>query len=324
MSRVKVPEFKVGETVSADTFNNAFDQFKRENLVLDGDNFADQAFGFDQVPSGISLTDRTNFTESFYTFTSKNIEPNTRPSNDPWRSPYSSFSGIRETSINHPNNNIIQLQNLEHGEQFIIRASCVIDTVDGGWRTFMFGIPPVVKIGLVRFDGQTSADFGGSTTNANTFPIKETLAHYRIAFTSKVPSASSLSLAASKGSYSTGDPLEDISWRERGQTTLHTHRDTRKNNLDDEYGTVRENPYMPFDGFHSYSTCFLYTHNASSSSATQSFGVMCSEIGGKVGYTPSGGGSGSTIDGGKYGCKDPEHQSFTIRNFSLFAYQVKK
>ena len=51
MARVKVPEFKVGETVTADKFNEAFDQFKFENLHLDGDNFADQAFGFDESDS---------------------------------------------------------------------------------------------------------------------------------------------------------------------------------------------------------------------------------------------------------------------------------
>ena len=80
---------------------------------------------------------------------------------------------------------------------------------------------------------------------------------------------------------------------------------------------------MPFDGFHSYSTSYLYEHLGSDHS-TQSFGIMCSPIPGKVGYSPDGSGSGSFVEGGARGSKDPEHQPYKIRNFNLFAYQVKK
>ena len=155
MAKVKVPEFKVGETVEASKFNEAFDQFKSENLSLDGDNFADQAFGFDQIPKDISLTDLDKFMgtgASLFEFTTKTMQARIGTSRDPWVTPYTSFSGVRSSSVNHPHNNIIQLRNLSAGDMFIIRASCVIDTIDGGWRTFMFGIPPTVKIGLVRFE----------------------------------------------------------------------------------------------------------------------------------------------------------------------------
>ena len=319
MSIVKVPEFKVGETITSEKFNEAFDQFKRENLSLNGDNFADQAFGFDQIPNDISLTDRDKFTDSFFEFTTRTMEPNTKSTRDPWVTPYTNFSGLRHANVNHPADNLIQLKNLSAGDKFIIRASCVIDTVDGGWRTYMFGIPPIVKIGLVRFGGQTSADFGGDTSNVNTFPIQQTLAHYRIAFTGKVPSASSYY------SNDVGYGFYDRSFAPLPQTE-NNHRDTRLvpgTAATEEYGSVIQNPFMPFDGFHSYSTTYLYSHGASDSS-TQSFGIMCSEIGGKVGYKPDGSGSGNQLEGGDNGCKDPTHQHYKIRNFNLFAYQVKK
>lgn len=315
MARVKVPEFKIGETVTAEKFNEAFDQFKRGNLLLDGDNFADQAFGFDQIPKDISLTDRSKFSLSRVSFRSQSLVGGTPPSQNPWN--YGeTYTQKRRSNLNHPNDNLITLKNLSGGDQFIIRASCVIDTIDGGWRTYMFGIPPIVKIGLVRFSNQTRVDFGGETSNANTFLINETEAHYRIAFTGKVPSASSYFNDASVAGFR-DRTLDDVD---------HTHRDTRLvagDEVTEEYGTIRENPYMPFDGFHSYSTCFLYTHKASDPNV-QSFGIMCGEEGGKVGYNPDGSGSGIHPEGGPSGCKDPSHQSYHIRNFELYAYQVKK
>jgi len=324
MARIKVPEFKVGDTITADKFNEAFDAFKRTNLVLDRDNFADESLGFDQIPADISLTDLSKITVSSDEFEFKNMEPNTKVSQDPWRSPYTSYSGIRHQNINHPLNNLITLKNLEAGDQFIIRASCVIDTTDGGWRTYMFGVPPIQKIGLVRFDNQTISDFGfGSTSNANTFPIKETLAHYRIVFTGKMPSSSGLNetIKTEADGADSDDPLSYASIDNYGDPL--TYLDTRLDPDSDTYGTPLNNPYMPFDGFHSYTTAFLYTHAASSSS-TQSFGLMCSEIGGKVGYKPDGGSIPNEMTGGKFGSENPYHLPYTIRNFHLFAYQVKK
>jgi len=325
MARIKVPEFKVGEEISAEKFNEAFDQFSRSSMVLDRDNFADESLGFDQIPVDISLTDRTKIIISSHEFETKQMNPNTRTSQDPWRSPYSSYSGIRQSRVNHPQSNLITLQNLEAGDKFIIRASCVIETTDGGWRTYMFGVPPIQKIGLVRFDNQTSSDFNSvsSTTNPNTFPIKETLAHYRIVFTGKMPSSSGLNevVKTESDGADSDDPLSYDSTDNYGDVLRYL--DTRLDPDSDTYGTPLNNPYMPFDGFHSYTTAFLYTHSASSSS-TQSFGVMCSEIGGKVGYKPDGGSIPNEMTGGKFGSENPYHLPYTIRNFHLFAYQVKK
>jgi hypothetical protein len=328
MARIKVPEFKVGETITADEFNEAFDAFKPTNLVLDRDNFADESLGFDQIPVDISLTDLTKIIKSSDELVAKDMRGNTRAVQDPWRSPYSSYSGTRHPGVNHPQNNLITLKNLEAGDQFIIRASCVIDTTDGGWRTYMFGVPPIQKIGLVRFDNQTSEDFGfGSTSNPNTFPIKETLAHYRIVFTSKMPSSTALNrkvrYESDDSDVGTGSGEDPLQYVDTSNNPSATYLDTRLNPSTDAYGTPLNNPYMPFDGFHSYTTAFLYTHSASSSS-TQSFGVMCSEIGGKVGYKPDGGSIPNEMTGGKYGSENPYHLPYTIRNFHLFAYQVKK
>jgi len=324
MARIKVPEFKVGDKVDPDKFNEAFSAFRRENLILDGDNFADESLGIDQIPENISLTDTSKIHRATFEVDSAMILGNTDSASDPWRNSITSFSGMRRQGLNHPGINRVTINNLSVGDQFIIRASCCIQTTDGGWRTFMFGVPPIVKIGLYRFDGEgvSAADFPiGGSSNPNSFPLHETLAHYRIAFTGKVPSSSSLNKAVRLNAMLTGAILE---YRSRDDYGVElTHRDTRRDPDTDTYGDIVGAIGAPFNGYHSYTTAYLYTHSASNSSS-QSFGIMCSEEGGKVGYRPDGSGRGDSTRGGTSGCEEPKHQSFTIKDLNVFVYEVKK
>jgi hypothetical protein len=279
MPYIKVPEFKSNEVIDPNDFNTAFNAF--DNLLLDGENFADESLSFDQIPANISLTDTSKILKSSHTFTTKSIvQTNPIPfEGDPFAGLRQTFSGRRISNINLPDMNRVTLQNLEKGDKFIIRASCVIDIPDGGWRTYYEGIAPRFKIGLVRVPGETGTTSG--TINADTSPIHSTLAHYRIAYTGKVPSASSISVEAS---VSAAD-LTSL-WEYRDQTRSapdnYTYRDTRTGGEDTD---AAHNPVggasMPFQGYHNYTVCFLYEHQDSSitgndlTNSIQSFRVMC-------------------------------------------------
>ena len=333
MARIKVPEFKVGDKVDPDKFNEAFSAFKVENLILEGDNFADESLSVDQIPDDICLTDGFKILRSEYEVGSVALTGDTSTHLDPWRghsgTTAPAFTEQRISTINHPNNNRVTLNNLTPGDQFIIRASCNIQTFDGGWRTFMFGIPPIIKIGLYRFDGEGVSAWVDGSINSNSFPLHETLAHYRIAFTGKVPSSSSLNSHVSLGNASEDGIDYKIDFRSAekdsdGNPRDHLiHRDTRADPDTDDYGDMPYAPYMPFDGYHSYTTAYLYTHSATDSTS-QSFGIMCSEEGGKVGYKPDGSGRPDGRTGGKSGCEEPNHQTFYIKDLSVYVYEVKK
>ncbi len=323
MPYIKVPEFKSNEIISSSDFNRAFDQFK--DLNLDGENFADESLGLDQIPLKISLTDKQKIKSQESTFTTQTIiQSNPIPfESDPFAGLRPTFPGRRVSTINLPRLNRVTLENLERGDKFIIRASCVIDIPDGGWRTFYKGIAPRFKIGLVRIPGETNITEG--SINTDTSAIYSTVAQYRIAYTGKVPSASSISKEAS-------DDAEILAglWQYRDQTFTgvpdnYTYRDTRKDGGD---SSTAHNPVggdsMPFQGYHNYTVCFLYEHQGSSitgndtTNPIQSFSVMCG-----YGQATDGGAPTNNNTGGQDGGKNPINQVAKIREFKLFCYQVK-
>jgi len=321
MPYIKVPEFESNKIIDADDFNRAFEAF--DNLLLDGENFADESLGIDQIPKKISLTETSKIAKSSSSFTTKSISQSSSAGlSDPFHGLPPTFSEPRLTSVNCPNLNRITLLNLEKGDKFIIRASCVIDIPDGGWRTFYEGIAPRFKIGLVRMPGETSITDG--SVNENTSPIHSTLAHYRITYTGKVPSASSLSKEASDAA-----GIDAGLWKYRDRTEdapdNYTYRDTRTGGEDT---AEAHNPIgggsMPFQGYHNYTVCFLYEHQDSSitgadtTNSIQSFSVMCA-----YGSARNGGLTSNTESGGAKGCVNPVEQDARIREFNLFCYQVK-
>ena len=260
-------------------FNEAFGSFR--SLQLDGENFADESFGIEQIPDKISLTETEKIAKQSHSFTTNLIfqrDPITFDL-DPFAGLRPEFNGRRLSNFNLPDFNRISLQNLERGDKFIIRASCVIDIPDGGWRTFFEGHTPRFKIGLVRIPGELGAVEG--SINENTSPINSTLAQYRIVYTGKVPSASSLSKEASDGA-----SVDAGLWVYKDQTKSsidnYQYRDTRTGGEDtSEAHSPIGGDSMPFQGYHNYTVCFLYEHQDSSitgpdtSNPIQSFRVMC-------------------------------------------------
>tara|TARA_R100001163_G_scaffold31168_1_gene24437 strand:- start:1945 stop:2865 length:921 start_codon:yes stop_codon:yes gene_type:complete len=306
MPFIKVPEFKSGEVIDSSQFNDAFGAFS--DLNLDGENFADESLGPDQIPDGISLTDSSNITVDNTAFSVANINMQKDHSFDPFHNPGSLYTGVRSRLDNHPNNNRIALSGLEAGEKFIIRATCAISVPDGGWRTFNGGVPPIFKIGLVQFPNESSITDGSSSSLSN--PIDQTVAHYRIAFTGKVPSASSLSEEAT-GLFPS---------RSMDYSTDYAYRDNRKESRGgpEIYDPVSSGKLgMPFSGYHSYTTAYLYEHSGAYS--TQSFGVMC-WFGGQQAGVPL-----DPFSGGSLGCQTPTRDEVAlVKDFRLYCYQVKK
>ena len=323
MPYIKVPEFKPNETIEASKFNEAFSIF--QNIKLSGENFADESLSLKEIPNDISLTDKTKIGDSLRLVHGfKEINHAMMSGFDPFAVIGEKFTGFRSYNINMIQNvgethSPVRLQNLTGGEKFIIRASCVVRTFDCGWRTFQMGIPPILKIGLVRFPGETSVTNGSS--NSLTTPIYSTLAHYRIAFTGKVPSASSLSLEAVSIPNS---ELRTYHYRDRSHGADFTYRDTRGGSEagGDAYpstATDAAQQYLPFNGYFSYTTSFLYEHD-SSDDPTQSFDLMCHHAGGVSGvysgiYTSSGG-----IDG----ASTPVPRPAKIGDIDISVYEVKR
>ena len=316
MPYIKVPEFKPNEVISSDDFNDAFQVFT--DIKLDANNFSDESFGFDQITAGTSLTDASKISVSSDTHASTYIDMQRSNYYDPFKYPAPTYLNERERHINHPGTNRIALQNLVGGEKFIIRASCTIKVNDGGWRTYYHGIPPYFKIGLVRFPGELSITSG--TKNTATAPIKSTEAHYRVAFTGKVPSASSLL----RGSGPTA--LFDGNYRDRTNGAEWQFRDTRGGTADvpedDEsaHNPVYQKKYMPFEALHSYTTTYLYEHESGNSS--QSFGLMCF-FGGQ--YHDVGPTTERLKTGGTNGCRPPSRDERAyVKDLHIHCYQVKK
>tara|TARA_R100000808_G_C2152715_1_gene162340 strand:+ start:3752 stop:4705 length:954 start_codon:yes stop_codon:yes gene_type:complete len=316
MAYKKVPEFESNKPISSSAFNKAFSAF--EDLNLDGENFADESLGVDQVPQNISLTDTDKIIKGEDSFTTQSIIRGVTEGTNPFRSFEGSgvtYSGQRFKDRNLPNLNRVTLKGVKNGDKFIIRASCVVDVPDGGWRTYFAGVPPVFKIGLVRIPGEEGITNGSS--NANTTPIYSTVATYRVAFTGKVPSASSLSREAvaehspsGGGSYFHKDITMDAG--------KYSYRDTRGGADTAEAHDPNTNKSgLPFQGYHSYTTAYLYECEAGHDT-TQSFRVMCFFGGADKGHsTPN-------LKVGKdHGCGDPKFESARIREFKLFCYQVK-
>ena len=309
MPFVKVKEFKSNEIISHEDFNESFGAFR--NLQLDGENFADESLGVDQIPRGISLTDTSKLLIGSQSFASSPpIMMQNDHATDPFLNPGSAYTASRVEEKNHPSLNKLVLNNLEVGDKFIIRASCAVDVKDGGWRTFSDGLPPIFKVGLVRFPGETSVSEG--SVNSNGRPIDSTVAHYRIAFTGKVPSASSLSKEAVDG-------YAGLFYKDVTIDLKYQYRDSRKLTPEssEDHDPLKNKTFLPFSGYHSYTTAFLYTH--AGGDTTQLFSLMC-----WFGDYKIGAGTDETT-GGKGGARTPDpSERARIRDLRTFVYQVKK
>lgn len=321
MPYVKVPEFKSNDTISADDFNEAFSSVQVVCDKLDGSNFSDESLGFDEIPDEVALTKNDHLASHRHTFSGATVNHS-----DGLPDPFSDFTldlyaGRRLQDFTHPKNNNITATGLTGGEKFIIRASCRIYIPDMGARTYYDGVPAVIKVGLFQFPGEDSITSG--SINANTKRLRSTEQHFRVAFSGKVPSASSGSQEAKDETgfdFEPRDRTVDLDWE---------YRDTR-GDLDssgkpgdkyDHHDPAQNSNKLPLGGYFSYTTCYLYEHPViGSPNSTQSFGILCYLSGMEVGI----GGSVSSDAGGSDGCVSPRPLPGSITNGSLHMYQVRR
>ena len=327
MPYVKVPEFKANEEIRSTDFNDAFSNIQEACDKLDGLNFADEALGFDEVPPRVALTIKDHLSVHSQTFSGATIEHG-----DGLMDPFSDFTfdnypGPRYAIFVHPKNNNITATNLTGGEKFIIRASCRIHIPDMGARTYYDGVPAVLKVGLFQFPGEDVIANG--SINGNTKRIRCTEQHFRLAFSTKVPSASSGSTEAiteDGADGGDGDASILISVRSRTLGSEWEYRDNRgglPDSPDDDYAAhdpTQRQDKMPMQAHFTYTTCYLYEHPTTGSpDPTQSFGIMCFLSGMSTGISVN-----DNVAGGKSGCITPKFLPATITDGSLHMYQVRR
>ena len=323
MPYVKVPEFKQNEVIASDQFNDAFSSVQKICDKLDGSNFSDESLGFDELPNEISLTKDDHVPSHQILFSGQTINHS-----DEFVDPFGNFSDdlyadTRTANRNHPKNNLITLTGLLGGEKFIIRASCRIFIPDMGARTYYDGIPAVMKVGLFQFPGETTIADG--SINAATKRLRSTEQHFRVAFSTKVPSSSSGDAFARDES--TTSPGSLIRFRDRNYGESWEYRDNRG---DDEFGRpghdyehydpAQNQDRMYMAGHFTYTTCYVYDHpTVGSANSTQSFGIMCHLSGMSTGISKV-----DNVAGGKSGCVTPKKLPATITDGSVHTYQVRR
>jgi len=324
MPYVKVPEFKSNNAISADDFNEAFSSVQVVCDKLDGTNFADESLGFDEIPDEVALTKNDHLASHKHTFSGAQINHG-----DGVIDPFSDFTldlyaGRRHQNFTHPKNNNITATGLTGGEKFIIRASCRIYIPDMGARTYYDGVPAVMKVGLFQFPGEDSITSG--SINANTKRLRSTEQHFRVAFSGKVPSASSCSkeaaeeVAADTGVLIPRDRTVDLDWEYRDNRGDLNSADEPGDTYD-HHDPAQNQSKLPLGGYFSYTTCYLYEHpSIGSPNSTQSFGILCYLSGMDVGISKT----DDTDAGGSEGSVSPKPLPASITDGSLHMYQVRR
>jgi len=316
MPYIKVPEFKSGETIEADKFNESFESVQTVCDKLDGTNFSDESLGFDELPSSVALINQDR--ASFYGQSVLHADMFPDPFND-----YSSdlYPFARYSNYVHPKNNLITVSSLTGGEQYIIRASCRIHIPDMGARTYYDGVPAFMKVGLFQFPGESA--IAEASINTSTKRLRSTEQHFRVVFSTKVPSASSCS---NEAKVEDGGFSALMSARHRLLGSSWEYRDNRggsDDRPDDDYDAhdpAQNQDRMPMGGHFTYTTCYLYEHPTTGSpDSTQSFGIMCYLSGMDTGISVT-----DNTAGGGLGCVTPKKLPATITDGVLTMYQVRR
>ena len=160
---------------------------------------------------------------------------------------------------------------------------------------------------------------------AATKRLRSTEQHFRVAFSTKVPSSSSGDAFARDES--TTSPGSLIRFRDRNYGESWEYRDNRG---DDEFGRpghdyehydpAQNQDRMYMAGHFTYTTCYVYDHpTVGSANSTQSFGIMCHLSGMSTGISKV-----DNVAGGKSGCVTPKKLPATITDGSVHTYQVRR
>lgn len=171
MAKITIPEFKSGELVDPETFNQMNEQFR--SLEIDEENLAIE--GIHQR----SIRDNTVFDDIVSDdFNKSKLLSKTYDADD-----LSDVFPISVTPSTSGVGNPIKFASILSTEQVLIRVSCRVRMTDFGARTFGKGIPPWVALMLRSFDG--GEDDPDTEFRADWDDIPETHQHFALAFTGR-------------------------------------------------------------------------------------------------------------------------------------------
>jgi hypothetical protein len=171
MAKITIPEFKSGELLSVDTFNQMNEEFR--SLEIDDENLAIE--GIHQR----NISTWTVFDEHRQEFINKSkLLEKTYDADD-----LPSVFPISVTPATSGVGNPIKFASILSTEQVLIRVSCRVRMEDFGARTFGKGKPPWVALMLRSFDGGEADPDTEDRSDWDDIP--ETLQHFALAFTGR-------------------------------------------------------------------------------------------------------------------------------------------
>jgi len=323
MGRIKLPEFKENEQITSDQFNEVNNAFQK--FTVNGENLANEAINESMVEDESAFGSVQSAGVSFL-----EVNPASLRDTAHWTSSRRNwmFSGTSSRGA-------ITVPTITKDDNVLVRASCRLKIPDVGAKTFFSGRTPVVKLMLAyrtNVDGTTGDDTGWVFLN-------ETCQEFRMAFSTKIPSDSSLSqlTASQSGASIEGLVLESIYitlWEDRGLMGLSSasrqsdvdstgfrkvHRDTTDpSETSESRYSLAFKDHNSLHGDFSYTTGYLFNTN------TDITNVQFALWGSFYGFDPGGGNSSAGTTGKIRGCLKPVFEKFELRDFNIYGYKIQK
>jgi hypothetical protein len=322
MGRIKLPEFKENEQITSDQFNEVNDAFQQ--FTVNGENLANEAINESMVE------DESAFgSVQSAGVTVLNIDPVSSSDTTNWRESRRNWMFSATSS-----RGAITVPTITKDDNVLVRASCRLKIPDVGAKTFFSGRTPIVKLMLAyrtNVDETTGDDTGWIFLN-------ETCQEFRMAFSTKIPSDSSLSelTAIQSGATIEGLPLGSpyiTLWGDRGLMGLTSttrerdvdstgfrkvHRDTTDpSETSESRYSLGFRDHNSLHGDFSYTTGYLFNTN------TDITNVQFALWGSFYGFDPGGGNSSAGTTGKIRGCLKPVFEKFELRDFNIYGYKIK-
>ena len=318
MARVKIPNIKSGDTLSASKFNEINDAFL--NFEVDGENLSVEGIKQEKKPSTYPFSTSTRRRFSTETVT-KNID-----------NPLVYFHRLEDLDTEVVASSVLEFDAgdvaLELGEVILVRVNARIHHTDFGARTFFAGIPPTLGVQLrYRY---VASEFETLTLEEKLRQSKRAIGTKQLfscAFSSKIPSDSG------------GDEGTFLKAIEAPVSPTFTAR--RKDNRfdlitylgDDLYPTshsdydILDNDKMFFDRDWSYTTAYPLQITEELSGARRINFRLIGAAYNPAGETPTP--SDDFRSTGIYsdvtnGCATVVYRGFDVRNISMSATRIRK
>ena len=315
MARIKLPEFKENEEITSSQFNEVNEAFK--SFTVNGENLANEAINEDFVNNDAVFGSVNSTSDA-----GKVISCVSAKSRGDWLAANGNWLLDKDS---------VTVTNLATSDKALVRASCRVYIADVGAKTFFSGRTPVVKLMLAY---RTNVESSTGDDSGWTF-LPETCQEFRLAFSTKIPSDSSLSWQTGNDSgqlYTVGGStkrLEDLMVPiNRGLPENRSdfpyevlHRDTTDPS---EKGSSRYSLsyryHNSLDSDFSYTTAYLFNNGTGLTYDNVQFALW----GSFWGFDAGGGDLGAGSPGNVKGCLKPQFDSFTLYDFNLYAHQIKR